>query len=157
MSASLSTVKDGISKYLKEMRQREKALQGYLNRNVLEQYRNAQRKRWMTENASEGTVWTRLNPGYAARKKKQFTAYEGRGTKMLIATNTLFKSVIGPGNGFRKLTTPRTLTLSTSVEYARHVDAARSITEFGPKTMSEIYGGIAKFVFKGILTDVADI
>ena len=157
MSANLSTVKDGINQYLRGVRQRRSALQGYLNRNVLEQYRNAQRKRWMTENASEGTVWTRLNPGYASRKKKQFAAYEGRGTKMLIATNKLFKSVIGPGNGFRKVTTPKTLTLSTSVEYAKHVDEARSFTGFGAKTMSEIYGGIAKFIFKGILKDVADI
>jgi hypothetical protein len=76
---------------------------------------------------------------------------------MLIATNKLFKSVIGPGNGFRKVTTPKTLTLSTSVEYAKHVDEARSFTDFGDKTMSEIYGGIAKFIFKGVLKNVADI
>lgn len=157
MSASLRAVSNGILKSLEGVKEREKALQGYLNRNVVEQYRNAQRTRWMTENASEGQKWTRLNADYAKRKKKVYATYPGAGSKMLIATNRLFKSVIGPGEGFRKVTTPRSLTISTTVEYAPFVSEARDFTHFGKKTMSEIKRGVMRFVAKGILKDVSEI
>jgi hypothetical protein len=158
MSVKLSTVSDGITKMLKGMRQRERALQSFLNKNVLEQYRNIQRKRWMSENLSEsGIKWTRLNAAYARRKRKQYAAYEGGGTKMLIATGKLYKSVIGPGDGFRKITTPRTLYLATTVDYARFVDEARSFTEYSPESVREIRLSVAKFVFKGILKQSAEI
>jgi len=157
MSASLTTVSDGITRMLKGMRQREKALQSHLNRNVLEQYRAIQRRRWMTENASEGQPWLALNPGYALRKKRQFAAYPGAGTKKLIATNKLFKSVIGPGEGFRKIVTPRSLLLSTTVEYAPHVNEVRSFTEYSRQSIAEIRNGVAQFIFKGILKQTAEI
>ena len=158
MSASLTTVTDGISQVFKGMLQREKALQSYLNRNVLEQYRNIQRKRWMTENLSEsGIKWTRLNVNYAKRKRKIYAAYEGSGTKMLIATGKLYKSVIGPGEGFRKIVTPRSLYLATTVEYAPHVNDARSFTEYSPASIREIRLSVARFIFKGILKQSAEI
>lgn len=152
MSATLSTVSDGISKMLRGMRQRERAMQGYLNRNVLEQYRNIQRERWMTEGKSEGGVkWTRLNAAYARRKRKIYAQYEGAGTKMLIATGKLFKSVIGPGEGFRKVVTPTRLYLATTVDYASYVNEARNFSTLGPESEHEIKQGIAQFLFKGIL------
>ena len=158
MSASLTTVTDGISQVFKGMLQREKALQSYLNRNVLEQYRNIQRKRWMTENLSEsGIKWTRLNVNYAKRKRKIYAAYEGSGTKMLVATGKLYKSVIGPGEGFRKIVTPRSLYLATTVEYAPHVNDARSFTEYSPASIREIRLSVARFIFKGILKQSAEI
>lgn len=153
----LETVRAGITNYLKALRQREKALQGFLNRNVLEMYRNLQRRRWMTENASEGKAWMPLNPGYAARKKKVYAGYPGKGTKKLIATNTLFLSVIGPGKGFRKVTTPRSLWIATTIEYAQHVDDARSFTQWSKRSQKEITGAVADFVFKNKLKNIPGI
>lgn len=157
MSAALTTVSDGITKMLKGMRQREKALQSYLNRNVLEQYRNLQRRRWMTENASEGTPWSSLNPDYARRKLRVFAAYPGAGTKKLVATGKLYQSVIGPGEGFRKIATPRSLYIATTVGYAKYVDEKRSITEWGDQSIAEIRLSVAQFVFKAILKQSAEI
>jgi hypothetical protein len=157
MSIALTTVSDGITKMLKGMRQREKALQGYLNRNVVEQYRALQRRRWMTENASEGQPWLALNPGYAARKRRIYASFEGAGTKKLIATGKLYKSVIGPGEGFRKVVTPRTLYLATTVGYAKYVDEKRSITEWSKDSVAEIRLSIAGFIFKGILKQSSEL
>lgn len=125
-------------------------MQGFLNRDVVEAYRNIQRKRWVTENASEGGEskrWAALNPAYAKRKLTQFAGYEGAGKKMLIATGKLYKSVIGPGAGFRKVATNKTLTISTSVEYAQHVDEARSFTTYSKASILGLRKMIRDFMF----------
>jgi hypothetical protein len=146
-------VKDA-QKVLGDMLKRERAMQSYFNRNLLEQYRNIQRKRWMTQGESEGSPWRALNPDYAARKKRVYASYPGGGTKMLIATNRLITGVVGPGGDFRKVTTPRSITLSTVTPYAKYVDEDRTFTKFGAKSLQEIYKGIGDFLFKGILKNV---
>lgn len=155
---SVTVVGAGITKYLNGLRTREKALQGFLNRNLLEIYRNLQRRRWMTENVSEaGKEWTALNPGYAARKRKLFATYPGKGTKKLVATSNLFLSVIGPGKGFRKVTTPRSLYVGTTVEYAKYVNEARSFTEWSDRSQKEMTGAVARFIFKNELKNTPRI
>lgn len=147
--AKITLTNDGITRQLQGYINRANALEGYLNRVVVEQYRNIQRSRWMTENASEGDRWEALNPSYAARKRKAYARYEGSGTKMLIATGKLFKAVIGPGAGFRKITTPRSLTISVSgVDYAEYVDEARTFTTYSDKSVREIREGVARFVIR---------
>jgi len=148
MKLSVLTVKEGVTRQLEGYLKRANAIEGYFNRVVVEQYRNIQRQRWMTENASEGQMWEPLSPKYAKAKKSRFASYEGAGTKMLIATGKLKKSVIGPGEGFRKVTTPRSLTISTSVEYATHVNEDRSFTTYSEKSLNEIRRGVARFLFK---------
>lgn len=157
MSVTLRTVSDGINKILRGMRQREKALMGYFNRNVLEQYRNQQRKRWMTENASEGQTWAALSPLYASRKRRQFAGYPGKGTKKLVATNRLFESVIGPGKDFRKVVTARGLYIATVTPYAKYVDEDRSFTTWSKKSEQELKLSVARFIFKGILKQSAEL
>lgn len=146
----LTVVSRGIEKQLQRYLDREAALQSYLNKNVVEQYRNIQRRRWMTENASEGKVWDRLNPGYAAQKRRIYALYPGRGTKMMIRTGDLFESVIGPGKGFRKITTPRSLIISTTNPYASDANEMRNFTNYSAKTKADLYLGIAAFIFRGI-------
>jgi len=157
MSVSLKTVSNGINKYLNVMRQRERALIGYFNRNVLEQYRNLQRKRWMTENASEGQPWAALNPLYASRKRRQFASYPGKGTKKLVATNRLFESVIGPGADFRKIVSSRGLYIATVTPYSKYVNEERSFTGWSKKSEHEIKMNIAQFIFKGIQKQSAEL
>lgn len=125
---------------------RANSIESYLNRVVVDQYQIVQRKRWMTENASEGQRWEALNPIYAASKLTRFKSYEGGGTKMLIATGKLFKSVIGPGAGFRKVTTPRSLTISTTNEYAEYVDEVRPFTRYSRETIKKINQGVFDYI-----------
>lgn len=146
--AKLTLVADGITQQLEGYVKRANALEGYLNRVVVEQYRNIQRTRWMTEGASEGKQWDPLSPRYSAWKRVHYKSYPGAGTRMLVATGRLQKGVIGMSPDFRKVTTPRSLTISTAVEYAEHVNEARSFTTYSTKSLKEILTGINKFLLK---------
>lgn len=118
--------------------------QTYANTVLVQKYVNAQRQRWMTENRSEGRQWDRLNDDYAKRKRKQFSAYPGRGTKMLIATNNLFESVT---EKFQKVVTRKSLIIRISgPEYAPYVDEKRNFTRWGNKTISNMRQGWLKYV-----------
>lgn len=153
----LIQVMRGIEDNLQGMLDRSKAVQGYLNRNVYRQYQNAQRARWMSENDSEGAKWKALDPKYAARKKIKFASYPGAGSKMLIATSRLFSAVVGEGSNsegkseHRKTATSKSLEIKWSTPYAVYVDDARPFSEFGDKTMQEIYDGLAKFLIENEL------
>jgi len=138
----------GVEEWFKNLTMRSNSLTSFLNKNVVAQYRNLQRKRWMTENESETGQWMPLNPTYRTRKLKQFQAYPGRGTKMLVATNTLFKSVIGPGEGFRKIVTPKQLILGTAIPYATHVDELRTFTTWGDESKKVFSEMITDYIFK---------
>lgn len=140
----------GITDRLNAMRKRANAMQGFLNRNIFTMYQNFQRERWMTENRSEGVRWERLNPEYQSRKKRQFAAYPGKGTKMLIATGTLLESVIGPGKGFRKVVSPKRLYIFTVLDYARHVNKTRPFTGFSEKSMEKVRVALRDFISRGI-------
>lgn len=133
------------------MLDRSKKTKAYLDRVIYRQYQNAQRKRWISENSSEGIVWSRLNPKYAESKKKRFAAYPGQGTKMLIATGQLQSDVIGGGSGHRKIVTDDSIAINWTTPYAVAVDSVRTFSTFGEKTMDEMYSGIAKFIMVGEL------
>lgn len=156
-AVSLKRINDGISKRLAGIETRGKKLQSFLNREVVEIYRNLQRRRWITENRSEGERWTELNPIYKKWKLVRFATYDGSGRKMLIATGRLYKSVIGPGKGFRKVATPKKLVITTSVPYAKDVNDVRDFTEYSPKSWNTINKAISKFLFKGTIPDVSKL
>lgn len=140
----------GITDRLNAMRKRANAMQGFLNRNVFRMYQNFQRERWMTENRSEGVAWERLNPSYAARKRRQFADYPGKGTKMLVATGTLLESVIGPGKGFRKIVSPKRLYIFTVLDYSRYVNDVRPFTGFSDRSMNKVLKSVKRFISRGI-------
>lgn len=153
--AKIETLMNGIQDQLEKMLDRSRSMQSYLNRVVYSQYQNAQRKRWITEGASEGSQWQSLNPKYAEIKKVRFAAFPGAGNKMLIATGRLQKSVIGPGEDHRKIATDRDLTVSWTTPYAVYVSEVRPFETLGDKTMSDIYEGAAKFIMEGILRGIS--
>jgi hypothetical protein len=153
MKASLSVSDNSGMIKIETMLDRGKSMQSFLNRNVYRIYQNAQRSRWITENASEGGEtgrWEKLNPTYAERKKKIYAAYEGAGEKMLIATGRLFKAVVGPSNGQIKVVTNTSMTISTSVEYAKYVNEARSFSTWGPSFKAKVKKAIGDFILYNI-------
>jgi len=157
MSVSLKTVSNGIQKNFEGMLKRENAMQSFFSRNIYAMYQNAQRKRWETENFSEGRGWEPLEPRYADWKRSKFAAYEGSGTKMLIATGKLYKAVIGPGSGQKKVVTNKGITISISTPYAWPVDAVRPFTEWSEKTAHEMMKAISDFIFKNIQRDITKL
>lgn len=143
-----------IEKKIDAMVARSNRIQGYLNRVVYRQYQNAQRKRWMTENVSEGERWLPLNPAYAARKREVFASYRGAGRKMLIATGRLSQAVIGGSDEHKKTVTNRQMTIAWSTPYAVYVEEVRPFAEFSDKTMEGINNGLAEFLVRGMWRDV---
>jgi hypothetical protein len=142
-------IQSSITKNLQGMMSRERLLQGYLNRVVYAQYQKAQRKRWMTEGASEGERWTPLNEAYARWKRVRYASELGGGTKMLIRTNRLQLSVIGGSAEHRKVVGTKRLIISTTVPYAIYVDEKRTFTGLGEATSAEISKGIVRYLATG--------
>jgi hypothetical protein len=152
----LKQVMSGIEDQIKGMLDRSKSMAAYLDRIVYRQYQNAQRQRWITENASEGQRWIPLSANYRWWKEYAFADFPGHGTKMLIATGRLFAAVVGPGGGeHRKTTTDHSLDVGWTTPYAAYVDELRPFADFGPKTMDEIYLGLGEFLMKNIIRDIS--
>ena len=128
------------------------ALQGYLNTVVYDQYRRAQIERWKTGGSgasdtvtSEGDKWPALNKNYLKYKRKAFASMDYSGNQILVATGRLLKSVIGPSEQ-KKIVTPKSLYITTSVPYAKDVNDVRPFNTFGKDTRKQISDGIKKFV-----------
>lgn len=147
MKLSITTESNGIVLNLNKKLERINSMQGFLNKNVYQMYQNAQRTRWMTENSSETGRWKRLEPRYEQYKRTKFASYDGQGTKMLIATGALFKAVVGPGNGQRKVATNKSLYISVSTPYSGYVDEVRSMSTWSQKTIHDWHTAISNFIF----------
>lgn len=149
MNITIKTIKSETKATLQGMINRPASLRSFFDRNIYPMYQNVQRERWMTENASEGARWKELNADYAKAKRTRFAQYPGRGTKMLIATNTLFQSVVGPGEGFKKIIEDRRMRIVTTVPYAKYVDEARTFTKFSRATTLRFRKALNQYIFRG--------
>lgn len=126
----------------------DRLIQGYLNRVVYKQYQNAQRKRWISVNTTEGDKWKELDTKYLRRRRVKWPA---AGDRVLIASGSLQKSMIGPGDQHYKLVTAKRLEVGTSLFYAKYVDEIRDITHFGETTRKQITDGLMKYLVKGVV------
>ena len=162
--ASILKVAEGITKQLEKMVANANLMPSYLDRVVYRQYQKAQKKRWETENTdpfSAPRQWDALDPLYAVYKRKKFSDFVGHGEKMLIATGTLKDGVIGPKDGVigpgskhGKKVEERSITITTTVPYAKWVDEDRTFTTFSPRFYSEVYGGLKEYLAKSIVREV---
>lgn len=134
-------------------------LRAYLNDQVYTQIQNAQMQRWVSEGASEGKGWDKLNPAYAESKLKRFRDYPGQGSKMLIATSTLVSSVIGPMKEssvielqetqfHRKLVDENSIFVGTTLPYGLFVNEIRNFTRLSVETKRIIFDGIKAFIVR---------
>lgn len=154
MAKSIGSIKrlsDGIMQNLQSKIDRTKALQSFLNVNVYAQYQVLQRTRWMTEGSSEGDTWKPVKPAYQKYKASRYAGFPGGGTKMLIRENKLQPSVIGPGDGFKKVVTNESLIISSGVEYAKYVDQERSFSHWSEESLGSMYKMITDFVWHNIV------
>ena len=145
---------DQISDYFKGLTMRTDSLRLFLERNVYKAYQNIQRKRWMTQNTSEGEQWETLkSKSYINWKKLHYRADEA-GRPILIASGKLFRSVVGPAgkDGHKMVATNTSLIVGTSVEYAPMVNQTqRKFTGYSQTTINELETMISDFVFKNIV------
>jgi hypothetical protein len=133
-------------------------IDGWLNTRGIKMYSTAQKARWMSENASEGSVWSKISPAYQLHKLRKYAAYPGGGRKLLIASGNLFASMLPPnqregfslnskmGGDFRKLIDRGTMIISTSVPYAEYVDRTRNFTTWSKDTIDSMKMDLAKYI-----------
>lgn len=144
---------------LERMTQTAMFFEGWANRRLPRLYANAQRDRWMTEGASEGSKWRKLSTGYAVYKKKRFANYPGAGNAILIATSRLLASVLPPeerknerpfGEEFRKIIQNKKVIFKTVNPYAGDVDTVRPFSIWTNRTLQNFIKDYKKYVIDGI-------
>jgi len=149
MKAQIDILKDALTPHLDGMLKRASSsgIRAYLSRVVYKQYQDAQIERWNTENRSEGPRWKRLNPAYEKSKRKRFAKYPYGGTKMLVATGRLLKSVVGTDRRYhRRVVLHYAMEILVTLPYAPNVNAERNFTQFGQRTKREILGGLKRHI-----------
>lgn len=150
MKAAITSISKTIEKRLEAMVEQARMTRAFLERVVYQEYLKAQRKRWMTEGASDGwgalEKWKPLNAKYAAWKKRRFASAPGGGTKMLIASMRLFNAVIGKGDGHKKLISDKSIVIGVDVPYAKYVNSARPFFVFSDEMMDGLRDKYKKFI-----------
>jgi hypothetical protein len=174
MATGITRTEKGITDRLDGMLNRSKGLRSFLNRNIYRMYQDVQKERWMTENVSEGTKWKENSSfptfanwepegspfrkfwpqGYAQYKLYKYQNAPLKGRSVMVATGDLFQSVIGPGKGFRKVIEDRSITILTSIPYAKDADDVRTFTTYSLQTRKRFRKAIAQFVFNNFLFDI---
>lgn len=143
----------GILQKLYKLSSRADDPRAFLNTHVFNMYKEAQAKRWMTENKSEGDRWKKLSPNYRKWKEKKYAKFPGGGKKLMIATNTLSRAAMGrDASGFRKIVTKNRLTISIStdkIKYASDVAKFRPYMKFGDKTKEKIKKAMIDWIKSG--------
>lgn len=148
MKASFEKTEDKVTKKLEGLLDRSKSLSSYLNRNFYQQYKNLQRNRWMTENASEGQQWEPVTPEYAQYKIKKYSGYPGGGQKLMIRTGVLAAAAQGDYGSF-KLTEERSITVGIDdsiIPYAKYAAKKRPFMKFSDASIAAMREGVIDFL-----------
>lgn len=152
--AKLSLVKtsSGIEQSLEGMISRGKSVAAFLNRVTFAQYKQAQLRRWETENTSEGKHWEDLNPAYAKRKLKRCSTFPGGGKKIMIATGTLVSAATGQSGALLKVVSNSGIQVridSSAIKYAPYPGIKRPFMQFGYDTESRMVEDVVKYMMTG--------
>jgi len=130
------------------------ALQTWMNRNGYPMYKNAQKQRWITQNASEGATWKEVTPKYQKWKDHKFATDPGNypgGKRILVLTGKLADSVMGRRLDFhRAVFTERGFSVATTLPYAKYVNDVRPFVGFSDRTENRIKESLRMFVLKHI-------
>lgn len=144
---------DPLTAALEGMLTRANTVQAYLNRVVWRQYQDAQQKRWITENSSEGASWKKLTPAYEKRKKTIYASFPGAGNALMVATGKLSSGAMGRDSQyFYKEVTSKGMKVYVNrdaLPYAAYVAEDRPYMEFGQDTMNTIVKGLGDFMIEG--------
>lgn len=167
MKAEIKLKDKEIVKMFEKMTSQAKNIRAVLARNIYPIYQNAQRQRWMTEGSSEGHTWKALTNKYATYKKSRYGGgpmhkwvggaqpwmvignwmnYPGSGTKLMIATGRLHKAMIGPSPDHKRLIGDKSMTITITVPYAKHANAARDFTTFSADTKEKMRKAVKDYM-----------
>ena len=125
--ASFKKIHDTVSTRLDQMVRDLDDSRQFIKKAVIPMYSNAQRKRFQTENESEGEKWLPITKETLAYKLKHFGSYAGGGTKTLIRTGVLYQSLFPAGKFNRTIPAKRSFVTISEVEYAEYVSVTAHV------------------------------
>lgn len=138
---------DGAGDKLRLMLTKADTIRGWLNRVAYPLIIESQRMRWVSENATEGGSWRRLNPVYQVMKLRKFQDYPGGGRKMMIATGNLADSITGdnPRDHFKLVSSYR-LETGSKVTYAKYANEDRNFSVLGQNTIQKLKDSLREYL-----------
>lgn len=151
----LQKLHDRITKSLDEKVTRAKSAEAFLRLKIFPIYQKAQNERFMSGNTTEGAAWPAISSTYASYKQKRYKGYPYGGSKVNIATSTLFYGVaINPD----RVITSSSMVISPSTRennpetgksltsYAKYANAERPFMKFGSDTTGDIKRAIRRWM-----------
>jgi hypothetical protein len=150
--ATITKTRDDSLKVKARMLTLEAAWQTWMVRKGYPMYQLAQKRRWMTENASEGATWKPVTREYGRWKMDQYQKNKAKsGSRLLVLSGDLSDSVMGRSQKYNRVVfTPKGFSVATTLPYAKYVDEARPFTGFGNSTDEKIKNSLKKFVLAHI-------
>lgn len=151
MSVKFRAKKDDITSRLRHLilGSETSSLNALLKMVILPQYIKAQMLRWQTKNVHKwftGGEWKKLNPAYEKYKKRRFMAFPGKGTKMLVAEGRLLSATLLQNRNYsRSDIREGKLFVSTTLDYAEHVDKVRTITAFSQDFQDDLRDRVKRY------------
>ncbi len=150
MDARITQLEQGIRFRLDGMVQRGKSTSAYLNRNLLEQFKNAQRERFQTENSSQQGKWEPLDARYLKRRMRKFPA---SGKAILVRTQRMAKGAQGLDSSYYyKTVSDNSFVFGINLgalPYAKYPGMVRPFMSFKKETLEEWHKGIGDYIFRG--------
>lgn len=162
----LRMVQNAVAKKHAQLLNADRKIQSALARDIYVMYQNAQVRRFasVSGNAggttSEGDSWPGLSASYRKYKPRRFSRYPEGGRRMLIATGSLMRVVIGTSRqlsnpesgaqlGHRKITEPRRLIVAIEGQYPKYVNEVRPFMSFGKQFWGQARARIRQYFLMG--------
>ena len=113
----------------------------------LRRYGGGIKYKWVGGRGTQETRWfDKKGNRRPWQESGTWPSYPGAGKLLMIATGDLQKSVIGPGKGHRKLITPRSMSIFTTIPYAADANKARPFMTFSPAFKAKMKQKIKEYV-----------
>lgn len=133
-------------KFLDNFVNKANAPAAFLNRVAYPMIIEFQKRRWVSQNSTEGAPWRELNPAYERRKLKKYAEYPGGGRHMMIATGRLVDAATMESDEGWKMVKDNRLYITINVPYAKWADKERNFTKFGRQSIDEIKDALKKYL-----------
>ena len=149
MANGIKKVADSVSARLGDMISRGRNARGFLQEIAYPDYLTAQRKRFITENESQGDKWKSLSPGYKEWKRINYAGWVGGGQKTGIRTGRLYSGILGKSFGtkdHRKAILDTSMIVGVATPYARYVDEVRPLMSFKKEFIEGLKNKYAKYI-----------
>jgi hypothetical protein len=149
-SAQFTVVESKITFKLEGMISRGRNVSAYLNRVLMQKFKNAQQERFQTSNASQQGVWEPLNPTYLKRRMKK---WPGSGDAILVRTGKLARGAqaLDPSYFYKVVNDDQFIVgiNRSAVPYSIYPGRRRPFMSFTAQTLNDWHDGIKNYVFRG--------